>query len=230
MVGWLFTCSILSVSAAASVRMPCSEVRPHFYLDGSRLVSGNDPTLLTGGTAKRSNAIFDSVAPVLELGSGVAVVSRVDFMAFQAVSSQGAIVPKSAGALPQVYRQACAQVSVFTIDGQIKMPMFFEGGTMVLEEQDHVTYIVNGGAFESLIISNKTCLMGDIKSFEGHRVFVVGRISLKMCTLNRGKPYVLSSAKRLTLVTAKSASRLLTSYRFPQGPVGRLDTALLIEN
>jgi hypothetical protein len=225
MASVLLSCASGANMVSASEHSGCASVRQHVYSDGSRLLSENDTSLKTAGLKAR-NFLAEPVAPTGGLASGVAVVKNLKFMDAQGVAFQGDIVPKNGGSFPRVYRQSCSLVSVVTIDGPQKLPLFVTGGTVVLEETSGLTYINFGGFAGTL--SKEECLTGELKVFSGRQVFVVGNILSDACTIRRGKIYFRASSPRPTLLTTKSARRLLASYRKPAVLAMPLDTALLI--
>jgi hypothetical protein len=193
MASVLLPCGFGADSVSATEQRACGGVRPHVYSDGSRLLSENDTSLVTEGVKAR-NFLAEPIAPTVNLASGVAVVKNLKFMDAQGVAFQGDIVPKNGGSFPRVYRQSCSLVSVVTIDGLQKLPLFVTGGTVVLEETSGLTYINFGGFARAL--SKEECLTVELKVFSGRQVFVVGNILSDACTIRRGKIYFRASSQR----------------------------------
>jgi hypothetical protein len=212
--------------AAVQGSTGCAEVRPHVYSDGARLLAEKDLTL----QKREKSGVFnvDPVAPVLGIASGIAVLfSDVPFMEAQGVSSQGEITPKNGGSMPTVYHQSCSPVTVYTVDGVRKLPMFVLGGTVVLEDLNRLTYVNFGGAYRPFTYQN--CVLGDIRAITGRTVLVVGRLSSEQCTIKRGRAYFQTESKKPLLLTSRLAKTLLASYVLPRNSPSPLDTALLLE-
>jgi hypothetical protein len=212
--------------AAAQGSTGCAKVRRHVYSDGGRLLAEKDLTLQKREKSGVFNA--DPAAPVLGTPSGIAVLFfDVPFMEAQGVSSQGEITPKNGGSMPTVYQQSCSPVTVYTVDGVRKLPMFVLGGTVVLEDLNRLTYVNFGGAYGPSTYQN--CVLGDIRPIAGRTVFVVGRLSSEQCTIKRGRAYFQTGSKKPLLLTPRLAKTLLASYVLPRNSPSPLDTALLLE-
>jgi hypothetical protein len=158
----------------------CDRVLPSVFRDGSRVRPGELGPI--PAKAIRMQVDYGQAFPVRPFG--VVILDSVSLGSTQGIASvvpkpsKGESIAKKLWGSPRIVRRLCGRFSVETASGPVEMPVFLEGGTLVLSDRSGKTYLSQK---QPIIPFRRSCLVGSIYTVNGVSVFVVDRQNIDWC-------------------------------------------------